>query len=46
MKILEAISFGAIALSLHITVISLFFPEILGSNQKDEKQKDDINHWS
>ena len=36
MKILEAISFGAIALSLHITVISLFFPEILGSNQKDE----------
>ena len=36
MKILEAISFGAIALSLHITVISFFFPEILGSNQKDE----------
>ncbi len=36
MKILEAISFGAIALSLHITVISLFFPEILGSKQKEE----------
>ena len=36
MKILEAISFGAIALSLHITVISFVFPEILGSNQKDE----------
>ena len=36
MKILEAISFGAIALSLHITVISFFFPEILGSKQKEE----------
>ena len=36
MKILEAISFGAIALSLHITVISFFVPEILVSNQKDE----------
>ena len=36
MKILEVISFGAIALSLHITVISFFFPEILGSNQKEE----------
>ena len=36
MKIFEAISFGAIALSLHITVISFVFPEILGSNQKDE----------
>ena len=36
MKILEAVSFGAIALSLHLTVISFFFPEILGSNQKDE----------
>ena len=36
MKILEAISFGAIALSLHITVISFFLPEILGSKQKEE----------
>ena len=36
MKILEAISFGAIALSIHIIAISFFFPEILGSNQKDE----------
>ena len=39
MKILEAISFGAIALSLHITVISFFFPEILGSNQKEDESK-------
>ena len=36
MKILEAISFSAIALSIHIIAISFFFPEILGSNQKDE----------
>ena len=36
MKILEAISFGAIALSLHITVISFFVPEIIGSKQKEE----------
>ena len=36
MKILEAVSFGAIALSLHLTVISFFFPEILGSRQKEE----------
>ena len=36
MKILEAISFGAIALSLHITVIAFFFPELLGSKQKEE----------
>ena len=36
MKILEAISFGAIALSIHIIAISFIFPEILGSNQKDE----------
>ena len=36
MKILEAISFGAIALSLHITVISFFFPELLSSKQKEE----------
>ena len=43
MKILEAISFGAIALSLHITVISFFFPEILGSNQKeDESERETI----
>ena len=43
MKILEAISFGAIALSLHITVISFFFPEILGSNQKeDENERETI----
>ena len=36
MKIFEAISFGAIALSLHITVISFFVPEIIGSKQKEE----------
>ena len=36
MKILEVISFGAIALSIHIIAISFVFPEILGSNQKDE----------
>ena len=36
MKILEAISFSAIALSIHIIAISFVFPEILGSNQKDE----------
>ena len=36
MKVLEAISFGAIALSIHIIAISFVFPEILGSNQKDE----------
>ena len=36
MKILEALSFGAIALSLHITVISFFVPEIIGSKQKEE----------
>ena len=36
MKILEAISFGAIALSLHITVISFFVPEIIGFKQKEE----------
>ena len=43
MKILEAISFGAIALSLHITVVSFFFPEILGSNQKeDESERETI----
>jgi len=43
MKILEAISFGAIALSLHITVVSFFFPEILSSNQKeDESERETI----
>ena len=36
MKVLEAISFGAIALSIHIIAISFVFLEILGSNQKDE----------
>jgi len=36
MKILQVISFGAIALSIHIIAISFVFPEILGSNQKDE----------
>ena len=36
MKILEAISFGVIALSLHITVISFFVPEVIGSKQKEE----------
>jgi len=35
MKILEVISFGAIALSIHITVIFFFFPETLGSKQKE-----------
>jgi TonB family protein len=39
MKILEAISFGAIALSLHITVISFFFLETPGSDQKEEYGK-------
>jgi TonB family protein len=39
MKILEAISFGAIALSLHITVISFFFLETPGSDQKEEHGK-------
>ena len=36
MKVLEAISFGAIALTIHIIAISFVFLEILGSNQKDE----------
>jgi protein TonB len=36
MKIVEAISFGAIALSINIIAISFVFSEILGSNQKDE----------
>ena len=36
MKILEVISFGAIALSLHITAIAFFFPGLLGSKQKEE----------
>ena len=39
MKILEAISFGAIALSLNITVISFFFLETPGSDQKEEYGK-------
>jgi len=39
MKILEAISFGAIALSLHITVIAFFFLETPGSDQKEEYGK-------
>ena len=36
MKIFEAISFGAIAISLHIIAISFFLPETLGSNQNGE----------
>ena len=36
MKILETIIFGAIALSLQITVISFFVPEVIGSKQKEE----------
>ncbi len=36
MKIFEAISFGAIAISLHIIAISFFLPETFGSNQNGE----------
>lgn len=36
MKIFEAISFGAIAISLHIIAISFFVPETFGSNQNGE----------
>ena len=36
MKIFEIISFGAIAISLHIIAISFFLPETLGSNQNGE----------
>jgi len=36
MKIFEAISFGAIALSLHIIAISYFLPETLGPNQSGD----------
>ena len=36
MKIFEAMSFGAIAISLHIIAISFFLPETLGSNQNGE----------
>ena len=44
MKILEIISFSTIALGLHITVISLFLPEILGSVQKgDDEERETIN---
>ena len=44
MKILEIISFSTIALGLHITVISLFLPETLGSVQKgDDEERETIN---
>jgi hypothetical protein len=44
MKILEIISFSAIALGLHITGISLFLPETLGSVQKgDDEERETIN---
>ena len=44
MKILEIISFSAIALGLHVTVISLFLPETLGSVQKgDDEERETIN---
>ena len=44
MKVLEIISFSAIALGLHITVISLFLPETLGSVQKgDDEERETIN---
>jgi TonB family protein len=44
MKILEIISFSTIALGLHITVISLFLPETLGSIQKgDDEERETIN---
>ena len=44
MKILEIISFSAIALGLHIMGISLFFPENLGSVQKgDDEERETIN---
>ncbi len=36
MKISEAISFGAIAISLHIIAISFFLPETLGFKQNGE----------
>jgi protein TonB len=41
MKIFEAISFGAIAISLHIIAISFFLPETLGfkQNGEDEEQE-------
>ena len=42
MKLLEVISFGAIALSLHITVISFFVPEIIGSKQKEQDGEREI----
>ena len=44
MKILEIISFSAIALGLHITGISLFLPETLGGVQKvDDEERETIN---
>ena len=44
MKILEIISFSTIALGLHITIISLFLPETLGSVQKgDDEERETIN---
>ena len=44
MKVLEIISFSAIALGLHITVISLFLPETHGSVQKgDDEERETIN---
>ena len=44
MKILEIISFSAIALGLHITGIFLFLPETLGSVQKvDDEERETIN---
>ena len=42
MKIFEAISFGAIAISLHIIAISFFLPETLGSNQNGEDGEQEI----
>ena len=39
MKIFEAISFGAIALSVHIIAISFFLPETLGSDKNGEDKE-------
>ena len=42
MKIFEAVSFGAIAISLHIIAISFFLPETLGFKQNGEDGEKEI----
>ena len=43
MKVFEAISFGAIALSLHIIALSYFLPETFGPNQsRDDGEQETI----